>query len=260
MSEMSIAGSEKTVSSYLAWLRKMVSAKKLDSGRCVIDTPFLDRRNDCLQVAVERRDGKLFLHDDGDTFDELWFDGIDFKSQEHRDHLKVTLNGLGVCCDDRRLFVNVPESKAGEGLHSLIQAMLAVEDMYLLARPHLRWTQFSDEVSEYLESKEVRFSPRVILKGKSGSDHAVDCLVPRSREAPECIVMAIDAPNNRTIDYCLYILGDIREARGKGLQAMAVLDDTDKKVKDRFIKTLKANHVEPALWSNKEAIAKQFAA
>lgn len=238
----------------------MVSAKNLDSGRCVIDTPFLDRRNDCLQVAVERRDGKLFLHDDGDTFDELWFDGIDFKSQEHRDHLKVTLNGLGVCCDDRKLFVKVPESKAGEGLHSLIQAMLAVEDMYLLARPHLRWTQFSDEVSEYLESKGVRFSPRVILKGKSGSDHAVDCLVPRSREVPERIVMSIDAPNNRAIDYCSHMFGDIREARGKGLQAIAVLNDTDKKAKDRFIKTLKSNQVVPALWSDKEAIVMQLSA
>ncbi len=255
---MNAAECNKIVSSYLAWLRKGLSVTEQDGGSCVIDTPFLDRHNDLLQVFAEKRDGQICLHDDGDTLLELSL-YVDLKSPDFLGRLEIILNGVGVGRDGNRLFITVPENKTGQGLHSLIQAMLSVEDMYMLARPQRQKSPFSESVADFLESKDVLFSPRVKLTGKSGFDHAIDYLVPKTKNAPERIVKAINAPNKNTISNYLFILGDTRRARESGTLTLAVLNDTDRKIKGDVIAALKAYEVIPAFWSKKEDFAKRLA-
>lgn len=247
----------KIVSSYLAWLRKGLSVRELEDGACSIATPFLDRKNDRLQVIAERQGGKVVLHDDGDVLTDLGFLGVDFKAPSQQERLLVILNGIGVGLEEGRLAVKAAERKTGQALHSLIQAMLAVNDLFVLAAPQHQRSVFSEEVSKFFSSHEVRFSHRVKLTGKSGFDHAVDYLVPSSRKAPERIVKAINSPNRNTIGNYLFVLGDTRKARN-GAQSIAVLNDTGRKVKDEIIEALEAYQVQPALWSDRKRFIKRL--
>ncbi len=257
---MSPTECRKIVSGYLALLRKGLSVEVLNQGECVITTPFLDRKNDCLQVFAERKGGSVHLHDDEEILTELGLLGLDFKSQDQKDWLEVILNGVGVRSEDKRLFVMVPEEKASQGLHSLIQAMLRVEDLHMCAPSRRRRSYFDEDVSSFLKSNSVRFSQRVKLKGKSGFDHAVDYLVPDSDAAPERIVKAINSPNKSNVSSYLFALEDIRKERKNGAQTLALLNDSNAKVKVGIVGALEAYQVQPVLWSERKKFVKQLAA
>lgn len=254
---MKAAECNKIVSSYLAWLRKGMSVSEMDSGSCIIDTPFLDRRNDVLRVVAEKRDGQVCLHDRGDTLNELTM-YIDLKSPDQQGVLEVILNCSGVNRENDRLYTVVPEKETGHGLHSLIQAMLSVEDMYLMARPQRGKSVFSKSVLNYFESKSVMFTPQVSIKGRSGFYHAIDYVVPRTNNAPERIIKAINAPNKNTISNYLFILEDSRKARERESISMALLNDTQREIKKEVIEALESYKVVPAYWSKKEDLIKQL--
>lgn len=230
---------------------------EIDGGACIIDTPFLDRRNDLLQVVAEKRNGQVCLHDRGDTLNELTM-YIDLKTPDQQGALEVILNCSGVKCENDRLFTEVPENKTGEGLHSLIQAMLSVEDMFMMARSQRHKSVFSESVLNYLVSKSVMFTPQVSIKGKSGFHHAIDYVVPRTTNAPERIIKAINAPNKNTITNFLFTLSDTRKARQHESVSMALLNDTEKEIKKDVIEALRSYNVVPAFWSKKEDLIKQL--
>ena len=78
--------------------------------------------------------------------------------------------------------------------HNLVQAMLAVNDLFYVASATVA-NLFWEDVSDWLTLRDVRFTPRVKFTGKSGYDHLFDFVVPASRRAPERIVQAINRPS-----------------------------------------------------------------
>jgi hypothetical protein len=85
-------------------------------------------------------------------------------------------------------------------------------------------------------------------------------LIPRSPEAPERLVQAINAPNKNTIGSYLFVLADTREARGQEAEAYAFLNDRDREVGGDVIEALEAYKVTPTLWSRREDYAQRLAA
>ncbi len=258
---MKPAECKKLVSGYLAWVRKGLTVHELKrGGTCVITTPFVNRINDCLQVFAERKGGMVCLHDGGDVLAELKFLSIDFKSPDQKDRLEIILNDLAVRTDGKRLFVKVSEEDVGLALNNLIQAMLAVGDLYVWATTRRRKSYFDEDVSSFLKSNSVRFSHRVNLTGRSGFKHYIDYLVPDSDSAPERIIKAINSPNKSSISHYLFALEDIRKERKNGVQTLALLNDSRAEVKDGIFGALEAYQVQPVLWSERKKFVKQLAA
>jgi len=136
--------------------------------------------------------------------------------------------------------------------------MLAVNDMYVMAQPRVA-AFFLEDVRDFLDDIGVRYSPRVKLTGRSGYDHAIDFLVPRSSERPERLVQAINAPSTNTIKNYLFVLADTREAREVESEAYAFLNDRDRSVGGDIIEALDAYDVRPALWSKRSEFTKLLA-
>ena len=57
-------------------------------------------------------------------------------------------------------------------MHSLIQAMISINDMFVMAQPRVA-SFFWEDVRDYLDQHDVRYNPRVKISGRSGYDHAV---------------------------------------------------------------------------------------
>lgn len=241
------------IEEYISWLRKGLSVESLELG-CELTTPFLDRHNDHLQVYAVTRDKKIILSDDGYILADLRTSGLELYTPKRKMVLDSVLNGFGVKLDGNRLTVEASQSNLGQRLHNLVQAMLAVNDMFVMAQPRVS-TFFWEDVKAYLDKHDIRYSPRVKVSGRSGFDHAIDFLIPKSRTRPERLVQAINAPNKNTIGTYLFSLGDTREARGEDSEAYAFLNDRERDIGGDMIEALEAYDVKSVLWSNREEYA-----
>lgn len=238
------------VESYVAWLRSGLKAECLESA-CELTTPFLDRHNDHLQVYAERRGNEIVLSDDGYTLGDLAASGLELKTDKRRAVLEATLNGFGVRAESGRLLVDATDRNLGQRVHALIQAMLAVDDMFMMAQSRVAGF-FFDDVRAFLEENDIRYSERIKLAGKSGFDHGIDFLIPRSRTRPERVLQVINAPNKNSIGAYLFALDDTRQARAEGSEAYAALNDTSRKVSGEVIEALKAYDVGAIQWSRRD--------
>lgn len=248
---------EQLVEAYVGWLRKGLSVEQLEQA-CELTTPFLDRHNDHLQIYAVKHDGKIVLSDDGYILSDLRTSGLDLNTPKRKAVLEAVLNGFGVRTDGKQILVEASQRNLGQRLHALVQAMLAVNDMFVMAQPRVAGF-FWEDVKGFLDQHDIRYSPRVKISGWSGFDHAIDFLIPKSRTRPERFIQAINAPNKNTIGTYLFALGDTREARGDGSEAYAFLNDREREVGGDVIEALEAYEVKAALWSRREDYAEALA-
>ena len=249
---------EKMIEAYVLWLRQGLSFENIESS-CELTTPFLDRHNDHVQIYAIKRDGKVILSDDGYILSDLRTSGLDISTPKRKAIIGSMLKGFGVRLEGNQLVIEASERNIGQRLHSLIQAMLAVNDMFVMAQPRVA-TFFWEDVCVFLDENDIRYSPRVKIAGKSGFDHAIDFLIPKSRTRPERFVQAINAPSKNTIGTYLFVLADTREVRREKSEAYAFLNDQDREVSGDVIEALDAYEVKPALWSNRKQFISQLAA
>ena len=241
---------QEVIDDYVAWLRRGIQADSIN-GVCELTTPFLDRHNDHLQIYVARSGDKIRVSDDGYVLADLEQGGLEITTPKRGDILTATLNGFGVRNEGRELFVEASPSNLGQRVHSLVQAMLAVNDMYVLAQPRVA-SFFWEDVRAYFDERDVRYSPRVKIPGKSGFDHAIDFVIPKSRLRPERLVQAINAPTKNTIAGYLFALTDTREAREAASEAYAFLNDMERAVGGDVLEALEAYRVVAVPWSARE--------
>ena len=241
---------QQLIDSYVEWLRRGLSVALVEDS-CELTTPFLDRHNDHLQIYATRENGKIILSDDGYVLADLEASGLELVTPKRKAVLESVLNGFGVRSDGNRLLVEASQRNLGQRVHSLVQAMLAVNDMFVMAQPRVA-SFFWEDVRQFLESRNVRFSPRVKLSGRSAYDHAIDFLIPKSPARPERLVQAINAPSKNTIGTYLFTLVDTREARGDSSEAYAFLNDRDRKVGGDVVEALEAYDVKSVLWSHRD--------
>lgn len=243
----------KLVDYYLNFLRDNTEAR-CDTGgsACEITTPFLDRHNDHIQVYVLPRGGGFALSDDGHTLSELRTAGVDLNTTKRIQTIQVILNGFGVQKKGVQLVSDATADNFGQRLHFFVQAMLAMGDMHVLAQPKVA-SYFKEDVGKFLSEARVRYSANVKLEGKSGYDHAIDFLIPKSETRPERFVQTMSDLSKNAIGSHLFTLSDTRDARGPDSEAYVLINnklkvDIPQHVQDAF------DHykVKSIAWSDRE--------
>jgi hypothetical protein len=149
---------EKLLNEYRAWLRDKTTLRELNGEWVEITTPYIDRHNDALQIYVRAEDGGFILTDDRYTVHDLEASGCNLHTDKRQDLLKMTLNGFGVKLQDEALEVHATVENFPFRKHSLIQAMLAVNDLFYLAKPVVE-SLFFEDVIAWLEANEIRYHP-----------------------------------------------------------------------------------------------------
>ena len=127
---------QKLIDQYVGWLRQGLSVENV-SEACELTTPFLDRHNDHLQVYATRRNGSIILSDDGYILSDLRTSGLEVDTPKRKMVLESVLNGLGVRNENGQLLVEASMPNLGQRLHSLVQAMLAVNDLFVMGQPRV---------------------------------------------------------------------------------------------------------------------------
>jgi hypothetical protein len=251
---------QKLIDEYVSWLRQGLSVEEVGEA-CELTTPFLDRHNDHLQVYATRHNGNIVLSDDGYILSDLRTSGLEVDTPKRKQVLDSVLNGLGVRSEGSQLLVEASVTNLGQRLHSLVQAMLAINDMFVMGQLRVA-SFFFEDVQKFLDANSVRYTARVKLAGKSGYDHGIDFLIPKSRKRPERILQAISAPKRDNIFAYLWTLSDTRAARSGDAEpeAFAFLNDQDQSVGGDVIEALNVYRVVPALWSQRANYVEELAA
>ena len=118
------------VDEYTAWLREKITLRQVEDEWVELTTPFLDRYNDYLQLYVRKTPQGFLLTDDSYTINDLEMSGCDLMAKKRQDLLNTVLNGFGVRRDGNSLSIEASSKDFARKKHRLIQAMLAVNDLF----------------------------------------------------------------------------------------------------------------------------------
>jgi hypothetical protein len=251
---------EKLLSDYRAWLKDKTTLREIDQSWVEITTPYLDRHNDALQIYARAENGSYVLTDDSYTVHDLEASGCNLNTEKRKDLLKMTLNGFGVRLNNEALEVHASPENFPARKHNLIQAILAVNDLFYLASPIVESLFFEDVVA-WLEANDIRYTPKVKFTGTSGFDHLFDFVIPKSaRKQPERIVQAINRPTRDSAEAFIYAWSDTREVRPSDSKAYAVLNDVEQSISGGVLDAFRNYQIQPVPWSHRAEVVTELAA
>ncbi len=253
-----ISDVQKLLDQYWAWLRDKTTLREV-SDWVEITTPYIDRHNDRLQIYAKRRNGGFVLTDDGYTLGDLEQSGCNIDSPKRQALLKMTLNGFGVQVSEQALEVHASADNFALRKHNLVQAMLAVNDLFYLASPVVA-SLFYEDVVAWLDLSDIRYTPKVSFTGKSGYPHLFDFVIPRSKAQPERILRAISRPSRDTAQAMAFSWIDTKEVRPPESRAYAVLNDSEHPISESVLDAMRNYDVRPVLWSGREQVRQELAA
>lgn len=235
---------------YTRWLKEKTQVRQVDEW-VEITTPYLDRHNDYLQIYAQRHNSEYILSDAGYILQDLEHSGCKLDTPKRKALLMMTLNGFGVKLEKDMLEVHTSAANFAPSKHNLIQAMLAVNDLFCLATP-MTASLFYEDVVSWLDAHEIRYTSNIKFTGHSGYDHLFDFIIPKSRTRPERIIKAISSPNRETAQVVAFSWFDSKEVRPPDSKAYAILNDNDRPVQVSVLDALKSYDVTPIVWSMRD--------
>ena len=113
-----------------------------------LTTPFIDRHNDYLQIYIKATPSGLLLTDDGYIIRDLEISGLEFNTERRKNELNTILNGFGVKLHGDCLEVEARPDNFPQKKHNLLQAMLAINDLFVLT-PAKVASYFKEDVERF---------------------------------------------------------------------------------------------------------------
>lgn len=247
------------ITEYLKWIKDNTLAKTVEEGKvCSISTPFLDRHNDHLDIYLLKTNDNIKLTDNGYTIADLKMSGFDINTPKRESILKTALNGFGVKMNGNdELYVDANPQNVGQKKYYLLQAILAVNDMFNLAQETV-YSLFKEDVELYFKSNDIFFSKDIKLTGRSGFDHNIDFLIPASKNKPERLIKAINTAKKDTVLSSIMAFNDINQTRETLTKNFVVYNDLEKEVSKDVIGALDNYAVKHIPWSKKELCLTEF--
>jgi hypothetical protein len=255
---MSIAEIEILLKNYREWLKDKTTLRQLNGSWVEITTPYLDRHNDALQIYVRSENGGFVLTDDSYIIHDLEASGCKLDTEKRKDLLQMTLNGFGVKLNADAIEVSATPENFPLRKHNLIQAMLAINDLFYLAKPVVE-SLFYEDVVVWLDANDVRYSPNVKFTGISGYDHHFDFAIPKSKRQPERIVQAINRPTRDTALLFINAWTDTRQVRTPDSKAFAVLND-EQPISTGIIDAFRNYNIRSVPWTQRIEVVTELAA
>lgn len=247
------------VDNYQKWVRDRTVIRQIKDW-AEITTPFLDRHNDHIQIFIKQENNEFLLTDDGYTIDDLEMSGCSLTTPTRQKLLKTTLNGFGIeLGSDKSLQIHATENNFPMRKHNLVQAILAVNDLFFTAQTNVI-NLFTEDVAAWLELVKVRFVPKVKFTGISGFDHLFDFVIPRSSLQPERLIRTINSFNREQAENFAFAWHDTHESRPASSTAYAFINDNEKTITASTIEGLRAYNIKPIMWSTRDKFKQDLSA
>lgn len=241
----------KLISSYRSWQDERTNVT--NHGRWYeISTPFINRNNDYLHIYAQgREDGTILLSDDGQTIADLEMSGCDLNTEKRQSLLYGVLSSFAVQRNGNALITVATANNFPVRKHNLVQAMLAVDDLFYLSQPTIR-NLFVEDVGNWLHEKDVRFLRNFKTTGRSGFSYLYDFAIPRSRNKPDRLISTVSVPDKLTAQKLIAQRVDTAVELQKDTQYFAIINETSKTASPSFLKALESVEMYPIRWRRRE--------
>ena len=235
---------------YIKWLEQEISVNKIGEY-LEITSPFLDRYNDYLQVYAKlEADDEIILTDDAYIINNLQMSGVDINSSKRKQVLESFLNKYNVKLEEDALVTKSGIEDFPQKILFLMQAMLNIDDMFMLSQNKVA-SIFLEDVTEFLDSRDIFYSKDVSFVGKSGFIYSYEYLLQRTKEKPERLCKVINNPNKQNFQNTIFMWNDTKETRDNNSQLIVFLND-ENKIDASVIEGFRNYNVNTIPWSERE--------
>ena len=243
---------------YHNWVRRETTLRETED--CVeITTPFLDRHNDMMQIYAKVSGDEIILSDDGYTIEDLEFCGFDVDKSDRPTLIEQNLNGFGVQREGKDLMTRATAQNFAVRMHSLLQAMIAIDDLHYLATPPKVSRRFDKDIEMWLNVSEITFDSKT-FKGRSGYEVNYKYVIPPSSNMPQRMLVGINAPDRRAVEQAAFRWQDIRDKRPGNARLYPILNDSQRDSIVGEMDALRNLDINPVLWSDRESVRAELAA
>jgi hypothetical protein len=209
------------VRDYLSWLRERLKVVK-QGDVSVLSTPFLDPFQDGIQVYIERCNGELVLHDNGNTLENLQCLGVKIEDSARRKALiERALAGCAVRLTKERLETTATGANLPQRAHYLLTAIFRLNDLWMSQVPHT-FTDFFEIIAECFDQHNVQYVANVSIPGRT-VEHPMDFVIPLPQKK-ERLVKLIGSPSPQTAKVVSFTWMELKEVRPAS-QRVVVLND-----------------------------------
>jgi len=246
------------IENYFRWLKDNTAIKLINNDWTEITTPYLDRHNDCLQIYVKKENNNIIITDDGYVIDDLTLSGCLLNTPRRMEILNTTIRGFGVSLENNQLVVNTCIDNFPQKKHDLIQAMLAVNDLFYLSKPQIQ-NFFFDDVMKWFDDNDIRYVQKAKFVGKSGFDNMFDFSIPKSKKYSERLVETVTNPSKDNSSNLIFKWMDTKDRRPSESVLYALLNDTDKNITSQLNAAFSSYGIKVLPWSEKEKFKESLA-
>lgn len=209
--------------------------------------PFFDRNNDALTIYVDQiSEDEYRVSDDSYIINNLYDNGINL-SKKRLDSISSICLKLGVEVEANELFVYSKSKNLVSKVHTLAQAMLRVDDMYLTSQNRVS-SYFIEDLINFFDQNEIYYSRDISFIGKTGMTHSFDFLFQRSKENPERICRAINNGSKNNMINVLFAWQDIETIRNNKSKLIIIVNDNNK-IEDGVIEGFNNYDIKSYRWS-----------
>lgn len=251
---------EELISLCLEWLREGFAVQDL-GGAYEVTTPFLDRRNDHIQIYVRKQNDGFIISDEGNTVSEMEESGFNLNLDSKNKLLIHTIHGYGVNQDNKVLRLEAEQSNLGQRMNFMIQAIMALNNIMPVPAVPVKslMSSFRRRVIGALSAQGFQHQSKVPALGISGYKHEMETIT-RLNEPPTTLFFKeFYSPDRRSVSRFLFKLNDIKDSDPRIKKSAAVLNDEEKQVNSRELEALDQYGVVTAHWSQREEFSKLLA-
>ncbi len=235
------------IDQYVDFLKRGISYREIEKGY-EINTPFLDDKNDCIQIYVMDIEGEqILLSDGGAAISNLEDLGVKF-TPTRENMLRSIIRAYGVdLTRDKNLTIKATVKDFPRKKHSLIQAILKVGDLCYTTQNRVA-SVFADDIVEFFHKNDICFIKNMSVIGKTGFVQTYDFVLSSDRNFPERFCTAINKPSRTTITNAIFGWNDTLPQRDEGSKCLVFMND-ENKFSDSLIDALQEYNIRPILKS-----------
>jgi Domain of unknown function DUF1828/Domain of unknown function DUF1829 len=196
---------------YVNRLKDNTVIKREDGENHVIfSTPYLDSYNDYIELIAYKKWDKIIMSDDWWTIANLNMKWVELSTGKRATIFNQIINWLWVSVSqNNELFIETDISRIWQKKHSLMQAILAVWDMYVLSKQNVI-SLFKEEVESYFTSNDLYPSKDMKITWKTWYDHMIDFIFNPTKDRNESLIKVINKPKKDSVMSALFSFNDIK--------------------------------------------------
>lgn len=244
------------ISEYYLWLKNKTVIISDDVTEWVaIQTPFIGLFNDLIEIYVQKKGSVVYLSDNGETFSNLDLVGASIaRTGERRLIAERILLNYGIKLVGTELITETSEHNFPQKKHNFLSAIMELNDLYVLSKTTVS-SIFKEDVRIYLDEKDIIYTPDFISKGSTGLEFMFDFQIAGKKS--EIVLKSFNTINKQTLTSFLFSWDDIKPIREKvskkNVTAIAIINDSEKPIKDDMLNAFKFKNANVILWSERNS-------